>query len=488
MIPALQTPEAFYATRDDRTRRCGVADRFADARVALSIDSSEAERFEGQFAFLLAANLLARWCRRVRFVVPAVALDPRLRGVLDVGWATHTSLGEAAAAVARAADPFGVFEVSGPAGGTWLRLHVGAGGPSDGFAIQGRGWLALGGEAVGTARPSTAPPLGAALAACIGVGWVFRAALGDRHLPRAVRLSLFDLEAGAECIDGPCLGPVDLGAVLLVGCGAVGSAIVFLLPILGLTGRFELVDRDLVDGPNLNRAPLFKVADVGRPKVSVCAEYLERHGITATPVEAWFDEAVVAGRVFRVRPDLVIPAANERDVRHLIQHHVPPLQVYGSTGRDWNAFLGRHIPLREDCLACRFPASPLSAPPMACGTGRADLATSARAHEPDAALPFLPTAAATLAVAELFKVAAGIARPGPNFACLDFRGAMDKFFAAQQGPRAGCVCDGQERVWHRINGATRFAAQSVTPGASPRPKDAAAMPLHDQSPSARVAP
>ncbi len=59
---------------------------------------------------------------------------------------------------------------------------------------------------------------------------------------------------------------------------------------------------------------------------------------------------------------------------------------------------------------------------------------------------------------------------------------------AQQGPRAGCVCDGQQRVWHRINGASRFAAQSVTPSASPRPKDAAAMPLHDQTPSARVAP
>lgn len=487
MIPALQTPEAFYAARDDRTRRCGVADHFVGARVALSIDPPEAERFEGQFAFLLAANLLARWCRRVRFVGPAVAVDPRLRGVLDAGWAAHTSLGEAAAAVARAADPFGVFDVSGPAGGTWLRLHVGAGGPAADFAIQGRGWQALGGEAVGTAPASTAPPLGAALAACLGVGWIFRAALGDRHLPRAVRLSLLDLEVGARSTDGPLLGSVDLGAVLLVGCGAVGSAVVFLLPILGLTGRFELVDRDPVDGPNLNRAPLFMVADVGRPKVSVCADYLGRHGITATPVEAWFDEAVAARRVVRARPDLVIPAANERDVRHLIQHQVPPLQVYGTTGRNWDAFLGRHIPLREDCLACRFPAPASSAPPMACGMGRADLAADTRAHAPDAALPFLPTAAATLAVAELCKVAAGIARRGPNFACLDFRGAMDTIVAAQRGPRAGCVCDGQRRVWHRINGATRFAALSTTPSAVPREKGAAA-PLHDQTLRAKGAP
>jgi hypothetical protein len=76
---------------------------------------------------------------------------------------------------------------------------------------------------------------------------------------------------------------------------------------------------------NLSTAPIFFAEHVGLAKVEIGRKYLERNGVTAVAHALWFDEAVHAGRIFVQRPDLVIPVANERDVRRQIQHQVPPL-------------------------------------------------------------------------------------------------------------------------------------------------------------------
>ena len=133
-------------------------------------------------------------------------------------------------------------------------------------------------------------------------------------------------------------------------------------------------------------------------------------------------------------------------------------------GRNWDVFLGRHRPLREDCLVCRFPRRKAPGPAMACAT--ASLPTASRAPDgaPDVALPFASTAAAVLAVAELVKAAGARATPGPNFVALDFLGALDGFFVEQRSPVAGCLCGMQREVWQRLNGTTRFHQISCDEG------------------------
>lgn len=115
-----------------------------------------------------------------------------------------------------------------------------------------------------------ANPLGPVLAACVGTALAFRAALREGSLPKVSRISLFNLCAGPAADQGPRLPEaVDLGAILLVGCGAVGSAIASLLPMVRARCAVSAVDGDVVEISNLNRSPMFLLCDVGKPKAAV---------------------------------------------------------------------------------------------------------------------------------------------------------------------------------------------------------------------------
>jgi len=452
--------ESFYAARDSRTTPCAGQEDYRYARVVLSIDEAEANILSGQVSFLIAANLLSRWCRHIRFVAPSVSLLPRAATRLAQGGG---NLGEAATRIAQGADPYGDFGVGTPPWAVDHHLHVGRQAASHAYPILGRGWLALGGEVVKQAvARDGAVVLGAVLAACVGTAQVFRAALGHRHPFGSVRLSLWNLRGAEAAVDGPDIASDELGLVHLIGCGAVGSTIAYLVPLAGLTGSFGLADADLVDESNLNRSPLFMALDVGQPKVKITAAYLRRHGLIAHAHEEWFDAALRAGHLFQARPDVVIPTANDHDVRYSIQNQAPPLQVYGTTGRNWDAFLGRHIPLQEDCLACRFPRARMEGEaPLVCSTARIPAPARTDGGAADAALPFLSTAAALLAVAELVKATLEGYPMNPNFACLDFRGNLGDFVLDQRLPRATCACASQRRVWPVLNGRSRFATFSL---------------------------
>lgn len=463
MIPR----ERFYALRDSRTTTYSGTSDYRDARVVVSVDDAEAETASGQIGFLTAANLLARWCRSARFVAPKIELHPRARPLVE----GDPLLGEAAAAIAAAADPYGDFGV-GSAGRDVVdwHLHIGARNPAAASRILGRGWLALAGGAVQELPEGDGDAvLGAVLAACVGTAHAFRAAIGHPRALGDLRLSLWNLRGAAAAVDGPKNIEGDLARVHLIGCGAVGSAMAYLLPLARLraSGGVVSVDGDRVDVTNLNRAPLFSFADVGKPKVQVVSSYLRRNGFDVEECEKWFDEAVDSGQVFAPRPDVVIPAANDRGVRHSIQSQVPPLQVYGTTGRNWDAFLGRHIPLQEDCLACRFPAPVVfDEPPLACATAPIRAPGDSHAESVDAALPFLSTAAAVLGVAELVKATLEGFPRNPNFACLDFGGDLSDFVRAQRRETARCHCTQQRRVWLELNGRSRFAALTTTASAA----------------------
>jgi hypothetical protein len=458
MISRSLTADEFYAERDDRTDRCVDSPAYQQAQLSVVLDPWYAETLAGQVAILIIANLCARWCRNVRFSVPRVMVHPRVRSLV-IG-EPQGVLEDAVVSTAQATDPFGTFDIDPPSSDA-VHLHVGGGTGVNELSVRGAGWLALAGRHLGTVpEHDTANPFGAILAACVGSALMFRLALRDHRVPETVRLSLWNLRGGANAWDGPSAASVEFGHAYLIGCGAVGSAISYLLPVAHLRGEITLVDGDRVEVSNLNRSPLFTLRRVEEPKVAVVSEFLGAAGYTTTAVPAWFDEALRDRDLFAKRPDLVIPVANERHVRRLVAHQLPPLQVYGTTGQDWNAFLGRHVPLLDDCLACRFPADQV--PPTACATGRVDREGEGPGdgRASDAALPFLPTAAAAFAVAELAKLAT-IGRPeGANFACLDFRGDFADFITEQRFPTAGCSCANQRDAWTRINRGTRFAPLS----------------------------
>lgn len=72
--------------------------------------------------------------------------------------------------------------------------------------------------------------------------------------------------------------------VVLVGCGGIGSPALQYLAAAGI-GRLTLIDDDMVEASNLQRQTVFSLADLGRGKADVAADWV-RHFDLALAVHA----------------------------------------------------------------------------------------------------------------------------------------------------------------------------------------------------------
>jgi hypothetical protein len=202
---------------------------------------------------------------------------------------------------------------------------------------------------------------------------------------------------------------------------------------------------------NLDRSPMFSAADadVHQKKVHAAEAFMRSTGVrqvTAEPValgesNLWYSRAAGV-------PDILIAAANERDVRYTIEQSAPPLQIYGTTGANWEASVIRHIPLVEACSCCLFPPTE-SRPIMTCATD--NTVRRPNGQSVDAALPFLSFAAGLMAASEILK--AGM--PGypfsPNRTALYTHPAAPLRFLSPRIPyRVGCLCATRSSSVHRL--------------------------------------
>lgn len=93
-------------------------------------------------------------------------------------------------------------------------------------------------------------------------------------------LSDQELERYARHIVLPQVGGVGqrrlkAASVAVIGAGGIGSAVIPALAGAGI-GRLTIIDDDVVEFPNLHRQPIFREADVGRPKADLAAEFVAR--------------------------------------------------------------------------------------------------------------------------------------------------------------------------------------------------------------------
>src|ERR1700724_2260278 len=119
-------------------------------------------------------------------------------------------------------------------------------------------------------------------------------------------------EVGAE-------GQARLGAavVVVVGAGGLGCAVLQYLAAAGI-GRLMIVDHDRVEESNLHRQPLYRMTDLGRPKVHAARAAL----LQANP-EVHIDtleERLTAANAARLvgRADVVIDAADSFAVTYVL--------------------------------------------------------------------------------------------------------------------------------------------------------------------------
>ena len=436
------------------------AERYPDAQplpsdrtLHIDVDPGYAGTYAGQVAAITAASLFGRMTVSVAFDVPSCpVLDP-------LPWA-GVALDEVVAQTLGATHPYGRHERRQTRRDD-IRVVVGPGG--DGLIVHGSGWSAYRGTEPSPLEDSDElNPFGAAFAVIAAA-----AQLQLDPSATAIERALVDTyrwRAGMPSAEVPKVSPgFELGELWCVGVGSVGSCALFFLSLITCAFDAVLVDKDAVKVENVTRSALFSWRDAiaETPKVEVARRWLSEAGVGRTePHFAWLHEITERWSGRRAgTPDVLISAANEWEVRSLIEVWCPPLQVYATTGRNWQATLFRHAPLSDACSRC-IPDVRAPQIPALCATGSQTVGDGSGGGD-DVALPFLSYAAGVMTAAELAKLALTGRPVTPNRVFFEPRNP-GLVRGVALGRRSGCPCQQRDPTVHRaaIEGS-RFASLSA---------------------------
>ena len=436
------------------------ASRYPDAQplpsgqaVHIRVDPEYGATYAGQVAAITAASLLGRMTKSVAVQVPSVPVV----GMLP--W-SGTTLDDVVMRTLNTAHPQGRYEER-PAMVEDLCLSIGSSG--NGLVIHGSGWAAYcGSEPSPLEQSDEANPFGAAFAVISAASRLqmnpqakdFEPKVVDTYLWRAGLPSPGTPETSAD---------FEIGELWCVGAGSVGSCSLFFLSLATRAFRAVLVDPDSVEVENVTRSALYSWQDALAqvPKVEAACRWLKQAGVREVELHvAWLDE--IGGRWLGRRlgtPDILISAANERNVRAEIESGYPPLQVYATTGRNWQATLIRHIPIREPCSLC-VPGDKITPSPVLCATGTLT-SVDEIVVEDDVALPILSYGAGLMTAAEIAKLALNGDPVTSNRVFFEPRTPnLVQTVALQQ--KHGCTCERRDKDTHaKVMRGSRFAALSA---------------------------
>ena len=430
--------ENWYNERNDRSLRYAGRVLPSDRPILLRLPEEFAASHDHQAAVIVAAILLSRMTPALAFDVPLVDIAAPLP------WAGN-DLRNHLREAAFAADPGGFFEVRGARDDDYV-LTFGKHGSA--ATIHGSGWNAYIGPGPSPLSDSTElNPVGPSLAAVAAVARLFALQMQPMDGPHL--LNAFHWR-NAIVQDGVGYDAArDLGAIWTIGTGSVGTAALYFLTLAARRFSTVLFDMDYVKTHNLDRSPIFTVCDAECKikKVDATAAYLRSIGVAATPEPQPLDQSGIWSARQAGTPDIVIGAANERDVRSIIERSAPPLEIYGTTGANWEASVMRQIPLVDACSCCLFPPEVHEAPTI-CAS--AEITPPSSEETVDAALPFLSFAAGLMVAAEILK--AGL--PGYPFssnraALYTHQDAGLRFSLSTVARRANCVCANRRASVHR---------------------------------------
>lgn len=428
----------WYNERNDRSLRYAGRVFPSDRPILLRLPEEFAASYDHQVAMIVAANLLSRMTPALAFDIPLVDI------AAPVPWAGN-DLRNHLCEAAFAADPGGFFEVRGACDGDYL-LTFGKHGSA--ATVHGAGWNAYIGPGPSPLPDNTeSNPIGPSLAAVAAVARLFALQMqpmDGTHLLNAFhwRNAVVRNAAGYDAAR-------DLGEIWTIGTGSVGTAALYFLTLA--TRRFSsiLFDMDYVKTHNLDRSPIFTARDAESKtkKVDATAAYLRSVGVSATPEPQPLDQSDLWSARQAGTPDIVIGAANERDVRSIIERSAPPLEIYGTTGANWEASVMRQIPLVDACSCCLFPPGVQEAPTI-CAS--AEITPPSSEETVDAALPFLSFAAGLMVAAEILKASL----PGYPFSSnrttlYTHQDAGLRFSSSTVVRRANCVCANRRASVHR---------------------------------------
>jgi hypothetical protein len=402
--------------------------------ILLSIDKDYASRYDGQVALITAVSLFSRMTPSVFLDVPVIQVVPGLpwRGL---------SLRDVAMEIMKYADPFAPFDCRAEMSGDYI-VRLSSTGKNR--IVHGSGWNIYTGYGDSPILNSNdLNPVGPALSVIIEAGNIFFHTFNaplESHLFNALHWSNGMLPVE----EGILPKHIDFGTIWTVGTGSVGTSALYYLALISKTINLTLFDMDRVKVENMDRSPMFGASDLGEYKVKVTEAFLGNMGIKDISVveKALHESDLFVNRSQGV-PDIFISAANELNVRSTIETSFPPLQIYGTTGKNWQASMVRHIPLVDPCSCCLFPDNIHA--DTACATSKAEVDSG---EQIDAALPFLSFAAGIMTASELLKTNL----PGYPFTenrAFLYTWERPRLSQSKLINREGCICKSRSKPVHR---------------------------------------
>ena len=423
----------------------------SERAIHIQVESGYAATYAGQVAAITAASLFGRMSSCVAFDAPSIPVLPPLP------WAGE-QLDQIIMDTLRSGNRDGQY-LQRYADNNDILLTVGSSG--EGLVIHGCGWGAYcGSDASPLTDSAEINPFGPAFAAIVAVPQLQRQINDESVAPVVIDTYLW--EAGIPGVDTPQVHTkFSPGELWWIGFGSVGSCALFFLSLVTSSFDAVLIDGDVVKVENVSRSALFSWEDALSKiaKVEAGSSWLKRIGVEHVAAHRDFLDEIPGQWDGRQpgTPDILISAANERNVRSFIENNYPPLQVYATTGRNWQATLFRHIPLHGACSLC-VPGSDKPQSPPICATGSMPSDDSSSSKD-DVALPFLSYAAGLATAAEIAKLTISREVVTRDSVVFDLDPRTDIMVLPVNLPlKDGCICTRRDVDLHKqIIQGSRFA-------------------------------
>lgn len=196
--------------------------------------------------------------------------------------------------------------------------------------------------------------IGPYIAACLAAGEIFRLVrLKDYEPERQLFFTTSDYSHGVDPSWSDLEIETEIRSVLLVGVGAVGSALLHALYPLKLHGTMCLADNDEkgIEDTNLGRYALFGWKSLRKPKASEAAKLIQTEEFRVIPHDGGFEHFFLG----QDRPQIVLSAVDKNTARHILQEQYAPLYISASTFNLRAEVLRCGPPTVGACLACFNP-------------------------------------------------------------------------------------------------------------------------------------
>lgn len=431
---------------DRLDRYDGVTGSYKDFSVAIIVSDKVVESYQIQVALITAVGLLSRWCSKLSIVVNDCDCLIMRHKKQTVQSALIEVLKEQLSCDVLINKIHSRIDA---------RLIIADKACNEDFWIGFNDWVAGYGYGNGYTPYSgskTCNPLGASFAACLAVAELFRIANGQEKVLFTKWYSLIDFEdaTNPDTLKNDLSFPINfnIGNILQIGSGAVGSNFLFFLSLTDWIAKIDLVDFDPVSLENCPNSLIFNESHEDQLKVSVCHQALSNNSLTITPFDSDYEKYKQHSDILKV-PDIVLCFANERNIWEDVQYNLPPLCFHATTNKNWGINFGRHIPLKEWCVVCRFErnSDKPKDPVFGCSTGV--IKDESNGKEIIGMLPFLSAASAILVLTDLSKLTTSGFPINHNFTEFSFKSRTGMFLNIPNGKKPCYVCETQPMTLYK---------------------------------------